>query len=54
MGTTRCLVESGAEELFEFVYKKALNQHDDTAFVAQTRCFASTPPSSMPNSRELA
>jgi hypothetical protein len=40
MGTTRCLVESGADELFEFVYKKALNQQDDTAFVPQARCFA--------------
>jgi hypothetical protein len=40
METTRCLVEAGADELFEFVYKSILNQNADAAFAPQTRCFA--------------
>lgn len=40
MGTTRYLVEHGADDLFDYVYKRVLTPVDEAAFASQTRCFA--------------
>ncbi|MEO5936695.1 MAG: hypothetical protein ABIP81_05735 [Terriglobales bacterium] len=41
MGTTQFLVERGADDLFDYIYKRVLAEADEAAaFAPQTRCFA--------------
>lgn len=40
MGTTQYLIEQGADDLFEYIYKRVLSRVEAGAFAPQTRCFA--------------
>lgn len=40
MGTTPYLVERGADDLFEYIYKRIFAPADAGAFASHARCFA--------------